>query len=223
MIYFGTREKFTPADSKSAAEGPGFMTILFLPGFALSVLILFSVKFGSQVANPSFPLIVKDFIAPDDPLNSITGLVMGSAAISGAIAAAVLGYLSDRIGRRRILLLCCCGAGVAALGHYFAKNLLDLFVVRILHGFMMAGTLPAANAMIHSIVDRRSIGKAYGLSTSLSMLGTAIGPGLGGYLAMRAGIRVPFLVMAASQFLLVLIIMFCFHDRKKQVATLPGT
>jgi DHA1 family multidrug resistance protein-like MFS transporter len=198
------------------------MTILFLPGFAMSVLILFSVKFGSQVANPSFPLIVKDFIAPNDPLNSITGLVMGSAAISGAIAAAVLGYLSDRIGKRRILILCCCGAGIAGLGHYFAKTLFVLFAVRVLHGFMMAGMLPAANSMIHSVVDRRSIGKAYGLSTSLSMLGTAIGPGLGGYLAMRAGIRVPFLVMAASQFLLVLIVIAYFHDRAKRVAVLSA-
>lgn len=41
-------------------------------------------------------------------------------------------------------------------------------------------------------------GKAYGLATSLSMLGSAIGPTVGGTLAMQAGLRVPFLVTGTA-------------------------
>lgn len=209
MIVFGTQERFSAPDRQSSTDSQGFRKIFLLPGFLISVVVLFSVRLSNSISNPSFPLIVGDILGSARNLNSITGSVIGAAAIAAALAAAMLGHAGDRLGRRRVLMGCCIVACLASVGHYFAHDLPTLFVVRILFGFSVAGMMPAANAMIHEVVDPRSIGKAYGLATSLSMLGSAIGPTVGGTLAMQAGLRVPFLVTGAAQLCLIVLIL-CF-------------
>ncbi len=218
LILFGTDERFETPDRQSACSSPGFRKIILLPGFLLSVVILFSVRLSNSISNPSFPLIVEDILETLENLNRVTGTVIGAAAVAAAIAAALLGHAGDRLGRRQVLILCCIGACLASVGHYFADNLTTLFVMRILFGFSVAGMMPAANAMIHSVVDRRSIGKAYGLATSLSMLGGAFGPTIGGTLAMHAGLRVPFLVTAAAQIGLAAIILLVLRERRQKQA-----
>ncbi len=213
LVYFGTEESFEPPDKTDKTNTPGFKSIFLLKGFFVAVLIMFAVRFSNTMINPSFPLIVKDILPSVKNLNSITGSVMASAALAGAVSAAVLGYAGDRLGHRIVLIACCAGASVSSLAHFYAASLNNLFAARILFGLAVAGMLPAANAMIYSIIDRRSIGKAYGLATSLSMLGAAFGPFAGGMLARGAGLRAPFLVTAALQILLAAVI-FLFFRRK---------
>lgn len=224
LILFGTQERFTRPDRKAAAEIPGFGKILLLPGFMISVGVLLGVRLSNTISNPSFPLIVRDIIESMRNLNSVTGSIIGVAAIAAAAAAALLGHVGDRLGRRPVLVGCCLVACASSVGHYFAQSIPTLFAVRILFGFSVAGMLPAANATIHEVVDPRSIGKAFGLATSLSMLGTAIGPTVGGFLAMRAGLRVPFLVTAAAQLCLAgLILIFLRGDRfRRPIALSDG-
>ncbi len=214
LVLLGTQERFTTPDRHVPDESPGFRAILLVPGFLISVVVLMSVRLSNSIANPSFPLIVRDLVDSPERLNSVTGVIIGAAAIAAAIAAALLGYLGDRIGRQRILLGCCAGACLAAVGHYYAHNISTLFAARVCFGFTVAGMLPTANAMIHERVDSRSIGKAYGLATSLSMLGTALGPTIGGTLALHAGLRVPFLVTAGAQIGLAAIILLVVRKER---------
>jgi len=207
LVLFGTQERFTPPGRSGPGESPGFRAILLVPGFLVSTVVLLSVRLGNSIANPSFPLIIREITDSPERLNSITGGVIGASAVAAAVAAALLGYLGDRLGRQRVLLGCCGGACLAAAGHYFAHSLPALCVARVGFGFSVAGMLPAANAMIHERVDPRSVGKAYGLATALSMLGTALGPTIGGTLALHAGLRVPFLVTAGAQVCLAAVIL----------------
>jgi len=219
LVFFGIREGFTPPDRKTAAESPGFRKILLLPGFLIGVMILFSVRLSNSIANPSFPLIVGDIHKSLENLNSITGSIIGVAAIAAAAAAAILGHAGDKLGRKKVLVACCIGACLASVGHYYAHDLPTLFAVRILFGFSAAGMLPAANALIHEVVDPRSIGKAYGLAMALSMLGTAVGPTIGGTLAMKTGLRIPFLVTAGAQLLLIVLILLCLRKHRCREST----
>jgi MFS family permease len=212
LVYFGTRENFKPPNPSTPSGNNSFRSIILLPGFLISVLVMFGVRFSNSMANPSFPLIVKDFGISPMHLNSMTGAIMAASAVAAAFAAGILGHIGDRMGRRIVLMACCAGACIASAGHYFAASLTALFIVRVLFGFTVAGMLPAANAIIHSVVDPRSIGKAYGLATSLSMLGIAVGPALGGFLAMTTGLRTPFLFTSAAQLSLGLMVMAFFHE-----------
>ena len=213
FVLFGTHERFARPDRTVPSDAPGFKAIFLLPGFAVSVLVMFGVRFSNSVANPSFPLIVRDFLAVPTRLNSITGSVMAVTAVAAAVSSALLGHAGDRVGRRGVLIACCVGACFASAGHYFAQSLPVLFAVRVLFGFSVAGMLPAANSMIHSVVDTRSVGKAFGLATSISMLGMAFGPTVGGYLAMGAGLRFPFLATAVGQIVLAAVVYFFVRDR----------
>ncbi len=220
MVFFGIRENFVRASNASAsAPGPGFMKIILIPGFLISVLVMFGVRLSNSMASPSFPLIVKEIIGSSAALNSIAGSVIAVAALTGAIAAALLGHIGDRVGRRCVLIGCCVVACLASVGHFFVASLPALFLVRILFGFAVAGMLPAANAVIHGIIDKRSIGKAYGLSSSISILGNAVGPSLGGFLAMQAGLRMPFLFTGIAQMSMAVLIMLFFKERQTAVKT----
>lgn len=219
MVYFGTRDNFTRPSIEESAEIPGFTKILLLPGFLISVAVMFGVRLSNSMSSPSFPLIVRDIVHSSTNLNSITGGIVAVAAIAGAISAGVLGHAGDRMGRKRILVGCCIGAAISSVGHYFAQTLPALVAMRILFGFTVAGMLPAANAMIHSIVDQRSIGKAYGLATSISMLGSAAGPTAGGFIAMQAGLRFPFMATAMAQIFMGLMIVMLLHDKRERDET----
>lgn len=206
LVYKYTSENFRRADPKKDTPAPGFLAIMGMSGFLLGAAILFGVRFSNLITNPSFPLIVKDII-PDHPrLNSITGMLIALAGLSGAISAGLLGYLGDRWGHRRILSACCIAAAVASSGHFFVRTIGALFLARLLFGLSVAGMQPAANDMICGSVDRRFIGRAIGLATSLSMLGMLLGPILGGALAQSVGLRVPFLAAAASHIALAALI-----------------
>ena len=175
---------------------------------------MFCVRFSNTMINPSFPLIVKEILPTTRNLNSVTGCVMATVALAAAFSAAVLGHVSDKLGHRKVLVSCCLVACLGSAGHYWAYSLNQLILARILFGLGVAGMLPAANAMIHAIIDQASLGKAYGLATSLSMLGIAAGPFAGGYLASLAGLRMPFLTAAVVQLILGLLIIRFVHKDK---------
>ncbi len=207
MVLLFVKENFIPPDAEKDGKPMSFKKILAASGFMAAVAIIFGVHLSNSLVNPSFPLIVKDILPSAENLNSATGSVLGTAALAGAFSAAILGHMGDRLGHKKILLICCITAAIASTGHFFAFTLPALFVVRILFGLAVAGMVPAANAMIHRIIDPRCIGKAYGASTSLGMLGFAIGPFLGGLIAREAGLRIPFLVTALFQILLAFFIV----------------
>ncbi len=217
FVLFGAQEDVASLkDDTHRNRHARFRDIFLLKGFFVAVVIMFGVRLSNTIVNPSFPLVMRDILPGAININSITGSVMAVAALAGALSAALLGHVGDRIGQRRVLIGCCLGACLASMGHYWARNVSEMVWARILFGFSVAGMLPAANAMIHSIIDPRSLGKAYGLATSLSMLGFIIGPFVGGYSAKLAGLRQPFLITAAAQLLLALMIMIVIRKRPRE-------
>ncbi len=201
LILLLVRENFIPPDKEKDGPPMSFREILMLSGFLVAVAIMFGVHLNSSMINPSFPLIVKEIIPSAENLNSITGVIIASSALAGALSAVVLGYLGDNLGHKKILVACCIATAIASAGHFFASTLPSLFIARILFGLGVAGMLPAANAMIHKVIAKKSIGKAYGAATSISVFGLALGPFLGGAIARTYNLRIPFLVVAVSQIL----------------------
>jgi len=67
--------------------------------------------------------------------------------------------------------------------------------------------MPAANAFIRQAAPRHSMGKAFGFAGSISMLGLAVGPFLGGWLGKCCSIRAPFLATAVCQVLVFALAM----------------
>jgi DHA1 family tetracycline resistance protein-like MFS transporter len=123
----------------------------------------------------------------------------------------ILGRLSDKHGRRPVLLLSIIGTGIGFLILGFANTLWMLFAGRILDG-ITGGNISTAQAYIADVTTREDRAKGMGLLGAAFGLGFIFGPAIGGILS-RWGIHVPVLFAAA----------LCFANAVLLYFTLPET
>jgi DHA1 family tetracycline resistance protein-like MFS transporter len=140
--------------------------------------IVFVDLLGFSLILPLVPYYAKAFNASD----SLIGLLVASYAAAQLIGAPILGRLSDRYGRRPVLLVSILGTavGFAILG--FANSLWMLFASRILDG-ATGGNISVAQAYITDITDRKNRAKGLGLIGAAFGLGFIIGPAVGGLMS----------------------------------------
>ncbi len=150
-------------------------------------------------------------------INSRTGFYFGIlAALYAAmqfIFAPILGALSDRFGRRPVILLSLFGLGIDYLILAFSPNLAWLFVGRIIAGIMGA-SFTAANAYIADISTPENRAKNFGFVGIAFGLGFIFGPVLGGVLG-QVNVHLPFFVSAGLVFLNLLYGFFVLPESLK--------
>src|SRR5207247_1476571 len=101
--------------------------------------------------------------------------------------ASVLGWLTGRLGPRRVTVLALLGAGLLTIPLSFSTNQLTFVGIRFVLGFCIGGVLPALRAAIGQAVrgprDEASLGSVYGLSVSAQSGGSLIGAPLASLVA----------------------------------------
>jgi DHA1 family tetracycline resistance protein-like MFS transporter len=136
----------------------------------------------------------------------MVGLLFASYSIMQLIFSPILGSLSDRYGRRPVLLISIIGTGIGFLVLGFAKTLLMLFVGRILDG-ITGGNISTAQAYIADITTKENRASGMGLIGAAFGVGFIFGPAIGGILS-RWGIQVPFLFAAGLCFANAILLYF---------------
>jgi multidrug resistance protein len=134
------------------------------------------------------------------------GLLFASYSIMQLIFSPILGGLSDKHGRRPVLLLSIIGTGIGFLILGLANTLLLLFIGRILDG-ITGGNISTAQAYIADITTKENRARGMGLIGAAFGLGFIFGPAIGGILS-RWGIHVPFFFAAAMCFANALLLYF---------------
>jgi DHA1 family tetracycline resistance protein-like MFS transporter len=129
----------------------------------------------------------------------IFGLLLASYSIAQFIFTPIWGSLSDRFGRRKIMLLCLLGSGLSFILFGLSNSLWLLFLSRIIAGAMGA-TFPVASAYVADITTPENRMKYMGKIGAAFGLGFIIGPAIGGTLSGLYGFAVPSLVAAALAF-----------------------
>jgi DHA1 family tetracycline resistance protein-like MFS transporter len=150
---------------------------------------------GYSLILPLLPYIAGRFNA--GPVQ--VGLLLTANALSQMIAAPLIGRLSDRWGRRPMLLISITGTIIAFLIFAFSQSLAMLFISRIVDGFL-GGNTALARAYITDVTDSQTRSKGLGLIGAAFGLGFIIGPFAGGQLS-RYGYMLPGLVAAGLSFL----------------------
>ena len=130
------------------------------------------------------------------------GWLLFSFAMMQFIFSPILGGLSDRFGRRPILLLSLFGLGLDYIFHAFAPSIAWLFVGRIIAGIMGA-SFSTATAYIADISSPEKRAQNFGLIGAAFGLGFIIGPVIGG-ISSKWGTNVPFLIAAGLTLLNVI-------------------
>ncbi|MBI1200831.1 MAG: MFS transporter [Phenylobacterium sp.] len=117
-------------------------------------------------------------------------------ALAQFFGAPILGALSDRFGRRPVLLISLFGLAVDYLVMAFAPTLGWLFVARVVSGLTAAG-MAVASAYIADVTPPEKRAQTFGLIGAAWGVGFIVGPAIGGFLAAQFGLRAPFLGAAA--------------------------
>ena len=150
---------------------------------------LFVVNIGFGITLPVLPFYTERLaLAEGASRNSVglhVGLLTSIYALMQLIFAPIWGRLSDRVGRKPLLLLGIAGYAIAQVLFGVASNLWLLYAARIVGGILSSATLPAAAAYVadETATENRNRGMAW-LGTAAS-LGVVVGPALGGTLARR--------------------------------------
>ncbi len=164
------------------------------------ILVVFIDLLGFSLILPLLPYYAETFKANE----TITGILIASYAVMQLIGAPLLGRLSDRFGRRPVLLLSVFGTFIGFLLLGFANALWMLFASRILDG-LTGGNLSVAQAYISDVTDEKSRSKGLGMVGAAFGLGFIIGPVTGGLLS-QWGYAVPAFVAAGISFLNLILI-----------------
>ena len=148
-------------------------------------LIVFIDLLGFGLILPLLPYYAESFGASD----TLVGFLIASYAAAQLVGAPLLGRLSDRFGRRPILLLSLFGTLLSFLLLGFANTLWLLFAARIADG-ITGGNISVAQAYIADVTDEKSRAKGLGMIGAAFGLGFIFGPATGGFLS-QWGYAVP--------------------------------
>ena len=196
--------EFIDTPEQGQAVKPPNSAIIFV------MAVIFLDMIGVGLILPVTPALIELLSGlPNSAAAEIGGWLLFTYAVMQFFAAPILGGLSDRFGRRPILLLALTGLAFDYLLMAFAPGLLLLFVGRFLSGIMGA-TWPTANAFVADITDGKDRAKHFGLMGAAGAAGLVFGPALGGVFGAIGvaqfgpeGIRLPFFIAAGLTVLTV--------------------
>ena len=138
------------------------------------------------------------------------GLLTAAFSIAQFFATPVLGSLSDKWGRKPLLVISLIGTAVSFIMFGFANSIFVLFAARILDG-LTGGNISVAQAMISDISSPKERAKNFGILGSAFGFGFVIGPAVGGLLS-KLGLNVPFFFAAGIAIIGVLLTLFFLKE-----------
>lgn len=167
-------------------------------------LLLFAASSQVMIISPILPRISEQLGTPIEILGNLVTVY----AVMVGFFAIIMGPLSDKIGRRKILLIGTGAISVFLFLHGFVTSFVDLLIVRALAG-MAGGVLSgAAVAYVGDYFPYEKRGWANGWIMSGIAMGQILGIPLGTLLADIMGFRVPFLIFGGFMALTFLLILF---------------
>ncbi len=189
----------TPADVATHPLPTGERLIVTV-GVMMAVLLQ---VLDTTIANVALPHMQADLSASQDQIN----WVLTSYIVASAIALPISGWLADRVGRKRLLLISVVCFTAASVLCATATSLTEMVVFRAFQGISGAFIVPLAQATLFDINPKDKHGQAMALFGGGVMIGPILGPVLGGWLTDNYNWRWVFLVNLPVGILCVLIML----------------
>ncbi|WP_309547444.1 MFS transporter [Rhizobium rhizogenes] len=174
---------------------------------------------GTSIANIALPELGKAFSAPVPEVQAVIVAYLGTLTLAVVIA----GRLADRYGLRAMLVIGIALFIIATFLCAVAQSLWILVVARGIQGIGAAFLMTLSMALMRHISDKLSVGRAMGLLGTVSAIGTALGPALGGLLIPFTGWRGVFWVQLPLSILaLILAVTNLPRDAGRNDAKTPS-
>jgi MFS family permease len=199
LVLFGVSEKKPVVqEAEKSDEGVEMKRSplpykLLLPG----LLTLCAVHVAITSASVALPGFVGTLAGAADRVASQAGWIIGTGALVASLGSLLGGRLAARFGARRVMVVSLALAGLAALPQALAESVPQIWALRLLASLFIGCAIPVANLAIKSAAPEGRQGEAFGVASSATSVGFALGPVGGGLLAASLGFWSAFLVPGA--------------------------
>jgi len=184
----------------------------------ISWAILFFLAAGLSMMMPFLPLYIKELGINDPKAQAAwSGMIYGVGYVFTALLAPLWGTISDKYGRKPLIIRTTFGICIVAFLMSFVTNVYQLLGLRILHG-MCGGTMPAFIALISQGLPEGKIGQGLGSMQASLLAGSLVGPFMGGVLSDWVGYRSVLLVISLFTLLAGMTTLLFIHEPKRDPA-----
>jgi len=183
------------------------MLATFIPLF----IAVSAAMMGMGIISPIMPLYIRSFGAG----GMAVGAVFAAFSVSRLLLGPVAGVLSDRVGRKRLIVWGLGAYAAVSVLYVVAQNLWQLGLFRLLHGVGSILVTPIAQAYVGDITPVGWEGRITNIFYASMFAGMALGPLLGGYLVEGVSLEAPFYAMGILSLLALIGVAKWVPDDRK--------
>ena len=176
------RPPHMPAAAASGGMGGPELKAAVRQALRSRAFIVLSLTFFACCATHAGPIFHTISYAIGCGLPAMTAVTIYSVeGFAGLVGRLVFGFLGDRVGVKRMIVLGLVTQALAAGAYILAHGLEDFYVVAFVFGMAYGGIMPLYSALARDYFAPQIMGSVLGAMTLLSGLGMALGPALGGW------------------------------------------
>lgn len=204
LVIFFVREDERPPEEIRMA--PSFLSNFRFVFSSQALVVIFLGSLIVQLAvmsiQPVLSLFVEMLWPNKENVSTIAGTVFAITGVASLLSAPYWGRRGDRLGYRKVLTIALVGTGISCVPQAFVNRAYQLILLRFFHGLFAGGILPALYTLTSLNAPEERRGGVLSITRNGLLLGNALGPIAGGYLAPFFGLRPLFLSTAALLILL---------------------
>lgn len=146
----------------------------------------------------------------------VVGLLLSTFSFCQLVSGPIWGNVSDRIGRKRVLIISQIGATIGWCMLAFAPNILWVFIARIVEG-VSGGNIGVTQAYVADLVEGKDRARAFGFISATFAAAMVFGPAGGGLLYSHFGFPAPFLAASALQLLTLIVTIVLLPESRTKL------
>ena len=181
-------------------------------------LVMFMVMVGFGIIIPVLPFYAEKIGASPTQL----GLLMAVYSLMQLIFAPMWGRVSDRIGRKPVMMIGIAGLSLSFFMMGMANNLWMLFAARIIGGLLSSANMPTTMAYVADITSEENRGKGMGIIGAAVGLGFVFGPAIGGVFS-KTSLSLPFYISGFSALLTIVLVFLLLKESSTKESRLDNS
>ena len=181
VVFWVKEERFVPSKERRSVLGALAIAARNRP-FWIVLLLTALTSFSIMTIEPVLPLYIVELGGSLKDASLLAGIVFSLSGIASVLFAPQWGRLADRIGFRSVLVIGLLGGGLGNLAQLPFHSVWGFAVVRFFYGAFFCAVFPALNGLVVRSTPPDFRGRAFGLNQTATLVGSMLGPIVGGVL-----------------------------------------